>query len=104
MKKIILLIVFTFSSSPIFAQSLEDGLNLTRRENGISARSNALGMSFHGINDDGSSLYFNPAGMYLVPTGEIQAGVNVKYINSDIEFLDYGFKNDRSAQYLNNFT
>jgi hypothetical protein len=104
MKKILLLIILIFSSNVILAQVLEDGLNLTRRENGISARSNALGMSFHGINDDGSSLYFNPAGLYLVPTGEIQAGVNVKYINSDIRFIDERFKNDRSSQYLNNFT
>lgn len=104
MKKIILLLILAFSSNSLLAQVLEDGLNLTRRENGISARSNALGMSFYGINDDGSSLYFNPAGMYLVPTGEIQAGVNVKYLNSDINFIDSDFKNDRSAQYLNNFT
>lgn len=86
------------------AQSIEDGLRLTQTENGVSPRSNALGMSFYGVSDDGAALYFNPAGMQLVPATEIQAGFAVKYLNSDIRYLTGDFTNDRSAQYLSNFT
>lgn len=86
------------------AQFIDDGLRLTQSENGISPRSNALGISYYGINDDGAALYYNPAGMQLVPTTEIQAGLAVKYLNSDINYLSKNFTNDRSDQYLSNFT
>lgn len=104
MKKIIVLVVFLFASTELYSQNLEDGLRMTRRENGVSARSNALGMSFRGINDDGTALYFNPAGLFLVPTSEIQAGMSVKYLKSNIDYLGNDFTNDRSSQYLSNLS
>lgn len=103
MKRIYLL-MFMCISYGLNAQLIEDGLRLTQTENGVSPRSNALGMSFYGVSDDGAALYFNPAGMQLVPATEIQAGFAVKYLNSDIRYLNGEFTNDRSAQYLSNFT
>lgn len=103
MRKVLIITSFLISYIAN-AQNIEDGLRLTQSENGISPRSNALGMSYYGINDDGAALYYNPAGMQLVPATEIQAGLAVKYLNSDINYLSKGFTNDRSDQYLSNFT
>lgn len=102
--KNILIITSFFLCYSLNAQFIEDGLRLTQQENGISPRSNALGMSYYGINDDGAALYYNPAGMQLIPATEIQAGLAVKYLNSDINYLNKEFTNDRSDQYLSNFT
>ncbi len=104
MKKSILILIVLTSAMSLYSQTLEDGLRLTRKENGASARSNALGLSYQGINDDGAALYFNPAGLFLIPTSEIQMGVNVKYIKSYIDYLGNDFTNDRSNQNLSNFT
>jgi len=100
----ILIILFGLGASTMNAQFIEDGLRLMNTENGVSPRSNALGMSFYGINDDGAALYFNPAGMQLIPATEIQFGGSVKYLNSDINYLNSDFSNDRSAQSITNFT
>lgn len=104
MRKSILIIFILSSAFSLYSQNLEEGLRLTRRDNGVSARSNALGMSYQGINDDGAALYFNPAGLFLVPVSEIQVGANVKYIKSYIDYIGNDYTNDRSNQNLSNFT
>lgn len=104
MRKNIIFLIILSSAFSMYSQSLEDGLRLTRRDNGVSPRSNALGMSYQGINDDGAALYFNPAGLFLVPVSEIQVGANVKYIKSYIDYVGNDFTNDRSNQNLSNFT
>lgn len=64
-------------TSPIAkAQFIEDALRYTKPNGYPTARSAALGISYIGVVDDISAMYYNPAGLTLIPKTEFSMGMN----------------------------
>ena len=73
------------------AQTIGDALRLSESGLGVGARALGMGNAYSAISDDGSAMYFNPAGLGLMKRLEVAGG------------LDYfNFKND--ATLFNNKT
>lgn len=73
------------------AQTISDALRLSESGLGVGARALGMGNAYSAISDDGSAMYFNPAGLGLMKRLEVAGG------------LDYfNFKND--ATLFNNKT
>ncbi len=58
------------------AQFIEDALRYTKPNGYPTARSAALGISYMGVVDDISAMYYNPAGLSLIPKTEFSIGMN----------------------------
>lgn len=79
MKKCFLALAISLCSVPVItrAQFIEDGLRLAAPNGIIAARAGALGASFSGISDDFAALYYNPAGLTLLPKSELNIGIQL---------------------------
>ena len=51
------------------AQNVEDAIRLSQFNGIYSARTAGLGIAFHGISDDGTAMYYNPAGLSRIIYG-----------------------------------
>jgi hypothetical protein len=69
------------------AQTLDDALRHTQHNALLTARTAALGLAYHGIADDYSALYTNPAGLTLLPAAEINAGIQGFVTQSQAEYF-----------------
>lgn len=86
LSKIILLLLFvSFSISN--AQFIEDALRYTSPNGIITPRAAAMNISFHGISDDISALYFNPAGLSLIGKSELSFGMGFTTTSNETDFL-----------------
>lgn len=102
MIKLIILIFLSVNLS--LPQGLLDGVRLVQRQNGVDARSTALGISYQGLIDNGSALYFNPAGLSLVPSQEVSLGLGVLVAHNDNIYLGNSLSSDYSSEYIKNAT
>lgn len=87
MKRILAVIFLMLIAFEAKAQYMEDGVRLLNTNGIISSRSGAMGVGFNGIVDDISSLYYNPAGLSLIPKSELSIGFGMANINNDNTFL-----------------
>lgn len=87
MKKFFLLaaLLFSFVAN---AQYIEDALRFLNNNVYSSARATALGLSYFGLSDDADGIDVNPAGMTLIPLGEISLGMNVTSNKIKTDFLN----------------
>ncbi len=74
-------------ASGMQAQFIEDGLRLAQPNGLISARAGAIGPAYSGIADDFAALYYNPAGLMLVPKRELTLGVQLYRNQNTTDFL-----------------
>lgn len=58
------------------AQYIEDAIRFSNTNGYPTARSAGLGISYMGVVDDYSALFFNPAGLTLIPKTEISGGLD----------------------------
>lgn len=65
------------------AQFIEDALRFSNPNGYPSARAAGLGISYMGVVDDYSALYYNPAGLNLIPKTEISAGMDFMVNTTD---------------------
>lgn len=70
------------------AQFIEDGLRLALPNGVIAARSGALGKAYSGISDDFAALYYNPAGLTLLPKAELNVGLQL-HRNTNTTFTPF---------------
>lgn len=75
-------------SEPLSAQFIEDALRFARMDGFPTPRAGALGIGYAGIADDFAALYYNPAGLVLIPSSvELSGGLLFAHNTSRTEFL-----------------
>lgn len=77
MKKTLLALALSCIPTALCAQFIEDGLRFAQPNGIITARAGALGAGYSGISDDFAALYYNPAGLTLLPKAELSVGVQL---------------------------
>lgn len=88
MRKIIIALLIIAAIPAISsAQYIEDALRFTQQTGYFSPRSGGLNVAFHGIADDYSALYYNPAGLALVARSEISMGLGFQRNYTKTDFL-----------------
>ncbi len=88
MKRIAIILMFiSFSVTLLEAQSVEDALRYARPNGMITARTAGLGVSYHGVLDDMGALFYNPAGLALVPKTELNIGFGYENSKTKTDYL-----------------
>lgn len=82
-----LLIIFFAAISVSNSQYIEDALRYTMPNGIITPRAAAMNVSFHGISDDISALYYNPAGLSLIGKSEVSFGLGFTNTNNEATFV-----------------
>lgn len=103
MKKISIFLLTLFSFTSLYGQFIEDALRYTIPNSMIAPRASSFGVSFYGLSDDISGLFYNPAGLSYIGKSEISIGLG---FNRNISETDYLFnKLDRrsNSSYLTHF-
>ncbi len=68
-------IVLLCYAMSVEAQQVEDAIRLGNSNGTVGSRAAALGISYAGISDDYSALYYNPAGLTLLAKKEFSIGL-----------------------------
>jgi hypothetical protein len=101
MRKFLFLLGLTiFSSNPLFSQFIEDALRYTIPNSMITPYSASFGVSFYGLSDDVSGLFFNPAGLLYIPKGELSIGLGFTRNIAESEYLFNKFERRSNSSYL----
>lgn len=74
--------------SPLMGQTAQEAIDLVENEQGFGIKAAAMGNAFTGLADDYSAIYWNPAGLAQLETGEISGSL-------------YHSNFENSASYLN---
>ena len=83
----IALIVLIASFSIAKSQFIEDALRYTHPKGIITPRAAAMNVSFYGISDDISALYYNPAGLTLIGKSELSFGFGFTTTENETDFI-----------------
>lgn len=75
------------TANTLLAQFIEDALRYTIPNTAITPVSASLGVSYYGISDDVSALFYNPAGLSFIPKNEFSIGFGFTRNNTQTEFL-----------------
>lgn len=84
------------------AQFIEDGLRLARTNGIITARAGALGPAYSGISDDFAALYYNPAGLTLLPKSELSVGLQLYRNTNTTNYFASGTRLNGNSEAINN--
>jgi len=103
-KKCFLILTILFFGYEAYSQGHAELYRYTKPNAVISARSGALGISFIGINDDNTALYYNPAGLVLNNKCEINVGLGFLNHQSASDYLFYENDFTINKSYLSNIT
>lgn len=79
--------LFLCAGASTRAQFIEDALRLARPNGLISARAGAIGPAYSGIADDFAALYYNPAGLTVLPKRELTLGIQLYRNQNTTDFL-----------------
>ncbi|MEI6089193.1 MAG: hypothetical protein WCR42_01960 [bacterium] len=89
MKKVIFILMFiSLSVSFLSAQTVDDALRYARPNGMVTARTAGLGVSYHGILDDMGALFYNPAGLALIPKTELSVGFGYESSKTQTNYLN----------------
>lgn len=104
MKRAIFLSLFLMllAVSPMRAQIIEDALRLTHSGNLVSARSAGMGGAFVGLANDGSALYWNPAGLGQLRVREFSFGLSNVGMSNDASMFGVTTNGSESGTALGN--
>jgi hypothetical protein len=80
-------IVLIASFSIANSQFIEDALRYTHPNGIITPRAAAMNVSFYGISDDISALYYNPAGLTLIGKSELSFGLGFTTTENETDFI-----------------
>lgn len=89
-------------SLPLRAQFVEDGLRLAQNNGIITARAGALGAAYSGISDDFAALYYNPAGLALLPKSELSIGLQLSRNANTTDYFASSTKLNGNSESINN--
>jgi long-subunit fatty acid transport protein len=95
MKTINIIISVTLVSL-LFAQSPEEAVNFLYNQDGIGAKSQAMGNAFVGIADDYTAIYWNPAGLTQLYSSEICGDLYHLSFNNEATFKGNTVLDDRN--------
>jgi hypothetical protein len=84
----LLMIIFLGIVSTSYSQYVEDALRYTMPNGVITPRASAMNISFHGISDDISALYFNPAGLTLIGKSELSFGLGFTRNSNETSYIN----------------
>lgn len=87
MNKIIAFLGFLLFAFTLKAQFIEDALRFTIPNSMITPVSSSLGVSYYGISDDISALFYNPAGLSFIPKQEFSVGFGFTRNITQTEYL-----------------
>ncbi len=88
MKKVFLITFLAcFSFQISFGQFVEDALRFTIPNSMITPRSASFGVSFYGLSDDISGLFFNPAGLSYIGKTEFSIGLGFTRNATESEYI-----------------
>ncbi|MCX7907918.1 MAG: hypothetical protein N2560_00140 [Ignavibacteria bacterium] len=101
MKKVLFLslLLFNFCIST-YAQFIEDALRYTIPNSMITPRSSSFGVSFYGLSDDVSGLFYNPAGMSYIGKSEFSIGLGFTRNISETDYLSNKLERRSNSSYL----
>lgn len=86
MRKIILLFILVFCGQ-LLAQSAEEAVDLLYDQQGFGLRAAAMGNAYNAVADDYSAIYWNPAGLAQIHSGEIYASLYNHSFNNSATML-----------------
>jgi long-subunit fatty acid transport protein len=93
--KIKLIAILLATGYAMQAQVVEDAIRMIGFNGNITARAGVLGVSNHGISDDASAIFYNPAGLFLARKGELNIGaglsnnvMNTQYLGTSSSFSE----------------
>ncbi|MCD6374967.1 MAG: hypothetical protein J7L94_05530, partial [Caldisericaceae bacterium] len=98
-------LIFIFTVS-LWAQNVEEAVNLVENETGFGVKAAALGNAFTGVADDYSAIYWNPAGLAQIKMQQIYGSLNHLKLQTDATYLgnkstfDQGFTKFQSFGYV----
>ncbi|MDP1994171.1 MAG: hypothetical protein Q8K40_02890, partial [Ignavibacteria bacterium] len=97
LKVLVLMIVMlsTFGK----AQNITDALRVSESGLGVGARALGMGNAYNAISDDGSAMYFNPAGLGLMKRLEVSGGLD--YLNFTNDATLFNNKTNYSSSATN---
>lgn len=87
MVRLIAFLGFLLFSFTLKAQFIEDALRYTIPNSMITPVSSSLGVSYYGISDDVSALFYNPAGLSFIPKQEFSIGFGFTRNITQTEYL-----------------
>jgi len=87
---IVSFIVLLCSEIHSTAQQVEDAVRIGNSNGTISSRAAGLGISYSGISDDYSALFYNPAGLSLLAKREFSIGLEYLRTSTSSDFLQSG--------------
>lgn len=86
MKKIAVIILLSLIYTTIFAQNIDDGLQLGKDEMGIGTRAAGMGNAMTAIANDFSAIYWNPAGLALAATSSLYFEAQTSHFQNKATF------------------
>ena len=97
LKVLVLMIVMlsTFGK----AQNITDALRVSESGLGVGARALGMGNAYNAISDDGSAMYFNPAGLGMMKRLEVSGGLD--YLNFTNDATLFNNKTNYSSSATN---
>ena len=96
------LLLTVFAVLPLRAQIIEDALRLSHSGNLVSARSAGMGGAFVGLANDGSALYWNPAGLGQLRVREFSFGLSNVGMSTDATMFGVSMNGSESGTALSN--
>ncbi|MFC5282127.1 OmpP1/FadL family transporter [Pedobacter alpinus] len=102
LKKQLLLAVFIIIAQTAFSQYTADALRFSQFENSTTARFGGMGGQKAAIGGDISSVYGNPAGLGMFSKSEFSLTPEIRFGNSDVNFLGTDSKLSNSNVDLSN--
>lgn len=99
--KILKVLVLMIVMLSIFgkAQNITDALRVSESGLGVGARALGMGNAYNAISDDGSAMYFNPAGLGLMKRLEVSGGLD--YLNFTNDATLFNNKTNYSSSATN---
>lgn len=86
----ILLTLFTFmiSGQALAQPAADEAVDLLESENGFGIRATALGNAYTAVADDYSAIYWNPAGLAQIKSGQFSGDINYLKFNNTARYFD----------------
>ena len=97
----LMIIIFLFSLTKIYAQNEVDALRLALPGLGVSARALGMGNSYIGLSDDASAAFYNPAGLGLLKKIEFSGGLDYNKFGNNTTFFNQTTSESNSTTRLN---
>ncbi|MBI4777563.1 PorV/PorQ family protein [Candidatus Desantisbacteria bacterium] len=97
MKQSIILLFTIISCAVCNAETKYSGLPGEYLNWGVGARAMGMGRAFCGLSDDLSAIYFNPAGLTQIKSGQVTAMTSPLFEGTFYNFLGFGYPTQKAG-------